>query len=381
MIKPMKRFGLVMILGSAVLLACLLGACNQPTPAPTATPTASFTPAPTLTLTASPAAQTPTVTATPTITPTPTPTITPTPEVLGSTANPLVMGIVLPEMDALRESNYIEIAARLGDQTGAAVQVMTLASYEELLEKLEMGTVHIAWMPPATYVYAHQRGLATVALVTNHYGVYAYGTQLIARVDSGMSTYYDPQTDKVTAPADAAMQQLAGLRPCFVSETSVSGYLVPAGLMRKASAPTREPVFAQSSGGVVRAVYAKDICDFGATYAISGDPRTASAILDQFPDVLSKVMILWRTEAIIPNLNVAFSPNLFDNANPQAVGLRTRLIAAFMALAETEEGRALLGTANDYNIEGFQETNDALYDPLRDLWLESGLSLEPFIGQ
>jgi len=47
----------------------------------------------------------------------------------------------------------------------------------------------------------------------------------------------------------------------------------------------------------VHAFYAQGACDFGATYI---DARTYPGLEDSFPDVLTKVIVVWRTPNIIP---------------------------------------------------------------------------------
>jgi len=61
---------------------------------------------------------------------------------------------------------------------------------------------------------------------------------------------------------------------------------------------------------VVRALYVKGICDFGATYALAGDPRTASAVVVDLPDVQDKSDHLMDKRPGHPELLLGLLPSL-----------------------------------------------------------------------
>ena len=320
---------------------------------------------------------TPTVNGTSSPTPTPTrlPTLTPTPEPLGSPSNPVVLGIVSETSDPQVAAAAEELARRLEASTRMSVTSSVLSDYGALVKALENGKVHITFMPPLTYLYASQRGLAEAVLLTNHFGVYQYGSEFLANVESGLTPYFDPISGFNSADAATALAQFEGKQPCWVDPLSPSGYIVPAGLLAIQSVSGPAPVFIQSHTAVIRALYIKGICDFGATFAISGDPRTSAAVLQDLPDAMDRVLIIWRTDPVIPNLNVSLLTGLSERN-------RQLLINSLLDVAKTAEGRALLSVATgNYQVDDLKGIDDLLYDPLRKVVDALQLNTKDMIGK
>lgn len=288
------------------------------------------------------------------------PTPTATPEPLGSKANPIILGLVPGESTPDQASQAATLAEQIGTAVGFTVKILVVDDYETLLTEMQVGKVHLAFLHPMTYIAAHQNELAEVALLTNHYGVYYYGAQFLASAESGLLSYFDPGTNGNTADAAGALNQLTGKKPCWVDPTSISGYILPAGLLAQNEIPVSPGATLLSQTAVIRALYIKGVCDFGVTFAISGDPRTSSAVIDDLPDVRERVMVLWQTDPVIPNLNLSYATALPAEMRPD-------LTQAFLDLAKTEEGQALLTAATgNYEIQDMRVVDDSVYDPLRD---------------
>jgi phosphonate transport system substrate-binding protein len=319
-------------------------------------------------------------TSTPTVTPTnnpsgtqePTPTATPEP--LGSPANPLILGLVKPDSGADISASADELAKQLDALAGYSVKATVFTSYPLLLAGLEEGKVHIVMLPPFTYLRARQLKLAEAALLSNHLGVFQYGTQFMAHVDSGFQSFFDPTQNQSTGDASAALKQFQGKRPCWVEPQSASGYIVPLGLLNQNQIKVPDGVVAQSHNAVVRALYVKGICDFGASFSTYGDPRTSSAVQQDLKDVMDKVLIIWRSEPIIPNLNVSYLPEI-------PVDMRQNISKAFTDLSDGSDGKSLLGKATDYDIQGFKTADDGAYDALRNLVEQNRIELETLVGK
>ncbi|HZW04935.1 MAG TPA: PhnD/SsuA/transferrin family substrate-binding protein, partial [Anaerolineaceae bacterium] len=267
-----------------------------------------------------------------------------------------------------------ELAVRLTVQTGFAIQSRVFPSAPELVEALQDGEVHAAWLQPLTYLYAHSRGIADVSLLTNHFGTYYYGTQFFANVESSFSSYYDAVTNTNLADAQSALAQLGGKTPCWVDTDSVSGYILPAGILSEIGVQVNTGVIARTATNVIRTLYITGVCDFGATFGVTGDPRTASAVLDDLPDARERVMVLWRSDAIIPNLNLSFLPNL-----PGEV--RQIVEQALVELVKSEEGKTLLSQANQYDIEDLRSVDDSIYDPIRGAVQRTNTDLNDVLGR
>jgi len=338
-----------------LVLALWLAACAQPQSA-TLTPTVTTTPAPTAT-------------------PTRLPTVTPTPFPLGSQENPFVIAVVEITAGPQTAVAAQELAVRLAAATARSVIVRTFSDYNDLLLALEESRAHIVWLPPLTYLHASRRGLAEAALITSHFGVYQYGTQFMANTASQFTPYFDPISGLTSAGPETALPQFEGMRPCWVEPGSPSGYIVPAGLLASQGVSTTTPIFVQTHTAVIRALYIQGICDFGATFSISGDPRTSPAVLNDLPDALNRVLIIWRSDPIIPNLNLSFIAGLTRKD-------RQDLIDALLVINQTAEGKALLSAAaGDYQIEDLRVVEDSLYDPLRAMVDALDLDPKDFIGK
>lgn len=320
---------------------------------------------------------TPTMTPGPleTATPTPRPTPTATPMPPGSPENPLILGLVQTDPGQNLDAPAVELSQKLANGSGLAVAARVFDGYSSLIEALAAGDAHIVFLPPMTYLYASQRGLAEVALLTNHFGVYEYGTQFLANAESGFTVYFDPLSGQNSAGPEVALSQFAEKRPCWVDPGSVSGFIVPAGLLSVNQIPTGPAAFSQSHSGVVRALYVKGVCDFGATFSFTGDPRTASSVLSDLPDALQRIPIIWRSEAVIPNLNLSYLAGLSETT-------RNQLNKAFLDLAATPEGLTLISSAaGGYEIQALKPVNDSRYDTLRAYRKALDLDLSGLVGK
>lgn len=316
-----------------------------------------------------------TVTPTLTLTATFPPTLTPTPVPLGNPGNPIIIGLVSETNDPQVAQAANELARQVEALSILTIRGSVYTSYNLLMDDLSFGKVHIAWLPPLTYLYASQRELAEVILLTNHFGVYQYGTQFMANVESEYTPYFDPISGFNSADAATALAQLEGFRPCLVEPQSASGFLVPAGLLKVNQISTQPPVITQTHAAVIRALYIKGICDFGASFSVSGDPRTSSAVQQDLPDAVNRIMIIWRSDPIIPNLNLSFATGMTE-ANRQA------LTSAFLEIAKTGDGKGLLSlSAANYQIEDVRAVNDEVYKPLRDIVQALALDLKETIGK
>ena len=308
----------------------------------------------------------------PTLTPIPTPTPTKAPP--GTSENPLTLALVGDQTDPDLQNAGQFVAKTLTDGTGIPVTYRILPNAEVLISDMSRGDAQIYFLLPATYIYAHSRSLADAQLLFSHYGLYAYGTQFFFHKDSGVFSYFDENSQSSVAGAEIALNQLQGKRPCWVSPDSVSGYLLPAAFLEGAGVRTQDPVFTYTTSASLRALYITGICDFAATYGISGDPRTAEAVVSDLTDVNQRIQVLWQSEAIIPSMNISFHPVLTTD---QAQALLT----SFLVMGGTETGQQWLMQAAQYQLDGMMIIDDSYYDDFR-LVLE-GYEYDPreFIGK
>lgn len=354
MLQPNQRvwqFFLAFIMLSVFLAACMP---ETPTPTPTIPPT-----------------ETPPLELTPTSTPTPRPSPTPTMPPLGTFGNPIVIGFIPPQNN-LGTSAIDDFVNALADETDYVIESFFYPDFQALSAALLDGEIHLTWLRPFEYLYLNQEGAAEVMLMTNHLGVYAYGVQFMAHRNRGFLPYFNPETNQPIGEPIDALQQLSGTRPCLINPQSIPGNFVPLGLLASASTPTLAPVFTYSYNAIIRALYIQGICDFGVTFALTGDPLTSSDIIHNLPDVQEQIMIIWRSEAIIPNLNLSASPSL-------PTFIRFRLEEAMIRIADVPPGLTMISTALDYDVEALRSIQDHFYNPLRSVIAPLELDLEAIL--
>ncbi len=307
---------------------------------------------------------------------TPAPSPSPTPAPLGSQANPIVIGFLLESGSDSRNTNAMdEIAQGIAEATGLSVISSTYGEPLALFTALEEGQAHLAWLHPLTYIYARERNLVEVGLLTNHFGSYYYGSQFLANIQSGFFSYFDPNINQSTADAATALFQLHGRRPCWVDPGSISGYILPLGILEANGIETQPAVIAQTHTAVIRALYIKGVCDFGATFAISGDPRTSSAVLDDLTDAGDRVIVIWQSEADIPNLNLSYA-NEVPAATVRAIN------EWFIEFIKSGHGKSTLTRAlNGYDVQDLRVVDDSIYDPLRSAVDLAGADVSQWVGR
>ena len=298
---------------------------------------------------------------TPAVSSTSTPEVTSTPEATpippGTEGNPIVMGIIYTS-PAEQAPAAEELIQYLADQTGWVFAIKTYNTSMDLLTDMDKGNVSFAWLHPEEYLYASEMNIASVALLTSHYGLYGYGSNVYIPGDSGFSLYFDEDTGTSTRDASASLRQFAQKTPCLVSTGSLSGYAYPLGLLAEQEININTPVLLQTHEAVIRAVAAGGICDFGVTYGILGDPRTASDIQADISDVMEKVKIAWQSPPDIPTLNLSYGVLLSGD-------LRYAISNALVEYAGRADGAQKLTQMTGYSIDGIRPASNDEYDSLR----------------
>jgi phosphonate transport system substrate-binding protein len=304
---------------------------------------------------------------------TPQPFSSPTPGPLGSANNPLVLGFVNPESDQKINDAGTLISQELTAYSLLSSRAEFYPDYASLLKDMSQGKTHIAWLPPATYLDAHQKGTASISLLSNHFGVFFYGTQFLANKASNFLPAYNPLTGTNTQDEKKTLEQFKDKRPCWVGTDSLSGYYVPLGILNENEIPVLPGAFLQNHPAVIRALYIRGICDFGVTFAHMGDPRTASVVQSDLTDAIDQIPVIYQSEAVIPNLGLAYSFLI-----PQE--MRKQLDAFFLSLPGIDANQKTLSSALNYEIQGLQKVDDSIYDRLRKILDASGANLESLVG-
>lgn len=256
-----------------------------------------------------------------------------------------------------------KLAAQLQSLTGYTVVTVAPNSEADLVEALGKNNAHIVVLSPFAYLLARQDGLISVALASLKSGEPLYGAQFIANRRSEFKSYYDELLADNTADAKQALHQFDSKKPCWSDVASPSGYVIPLGFLNDVKVQTRPAAFLAGQPTVVRAVYAEDICDFGATFV---DARLSPALEADYPDTLEKVVVIWRIPAVIPYDNVSFSIHM-------PVEMRRVLLRAFVDLMNTPEGRSAMQTV--YGIDALEPADEGLYAQFEKYSKASGVDL------
>jgi phosphonate transport system substrate-binding protein len=286
----------------------------------------------------------------------------------GTEQNPLILALgPSPRASADMVSAGEVIAAFIESHTGYRVVNVAPSSEGVLVEALGKGNAHIASLSPFGYMLARENDSVTVILASLRDGQAFYGSQFIANRESGFTSYYDAERDQNTADAVVALKQFQDKKPCWSDTASPSAYVVPLGLLTQSQVQVRDAAFLEGQLNVVRAVYADDICNFGATFV---DARDLPSLEADYSDVMDRVVVIWRAPKIIPYENISLSNSL-------PIEMRRVIQRAFIDLMLTPEGKAAVQTV--YGIDEIQIAEEAMYADFELYVKSSGLDLAELI--
>jgi phosphonate transport system substrate-binding protein len=313
----------------------------------------------------------PTASSTPiiaTVTPTVTPLVPLPTAALGDVKNPLILSLApAPRLDPNVLNASKVLIAHLEKSTGYQFTTIAPTSETDLIHRFQNGNAHIGVLSPFGYLLASENGNVDAAFARQQDGSAFYGAQFIVRSDAGFLPHFDSVKNENTADVSTALAQFQNKKPCWADPLSPSGYVAPLGFLNEAGVQTNDPAFVAGQPTVVRAVYAQGVCDFGATYI---DARTYPGLEDSFPDVLTKVIVVWRTPNIIPYDTLVFASNM-DN------DMRRILIRAFVDAMDTSDGSSAMQTL--YGMDTMQVAQDGQYQDFRKAVKASGLDLSSLV--
>lgn len=248
------------------------------------------------------------------------------------TPDPLVFGV--PSVLTANPGQAAQFAAELERRLDRPVTVQTVDRAVDLMQSLEDGTFDFAHLPPSmTAQTIAALELPLVAIVSRGGGT-TYRAQYNARCDLGLTGLGD----------------LAGLRFGFVSNSSVSGHLVPyleltdAGIDPEVDVTTS---FAGSHDAVILGIYANDL-DAGVSWE---DARVA--VSGDHPDVNDVVCVIGYSTPI-PNDAVLARAGLDAD-------VRTAMQEALVAMTADDAGRAVLNGFLGSDV-GYGTGPASLYD-------------------
>lgn len=311
---------------------------------------------------------------------------------LGSEANPIQVYFV-PSVEAQTITTGGEImAAALKEATGLNFEVFVPTSYAATVEAMcAAPDSSIGFIPAAGYVIANNRCGVDVAAAAVRRGWNVYWAEYIVRRDSDIYTFGD----------------LAGKTWAYPDAGSTSGFIVPSVELQAAGIEVGDQIEAGGHNQVVQAVYSGE-ADFGTTFfspaavpgapwAVGDNPEPYDLTVDESrvtadglfvgdvqvldaraniretaPDVVQQVRIL-RLSSPIPNDTLSFGPDF-------PAELRTSILDALYAFAETEAWSQSIGSEDFYGWSGLAPIDDATYDVVRLQFQLLGLTEQDIFG-
>ncbi|MBT3222804.1 MAG: phosphate/phosphite/phosphonate ABC transporter substrate-binding protein [Proteobacteria bacterium] len=255
---------------------------------------------------------------------------------LGSKANPL-------KITSTRTKGQ-ELATGLTATTGLHFTATTADDYMDQVVAIGEKKADLAFMNNMTYLLANEQyGARAIFAVERGQGDREYKGMII--------THKDSQTTKI--------EELDGKHIAYVEVHSLSGYIMPAMLLKSQNISPTKITRAGSHANVVRMVYERQ-ADAGFTYFEEADkdgtPRDARTQLTKdLPDVLNNVIVVTTTD-VIPNEPIVIGRDVDDD-------VREIIMSAMEELIQTEDGEKIFDDLNQ--ISGLRRVSDSEYDPIR----------------
>jgi phosphonate transport system substrate-binding protein len=274
------------------------------------------------------------------------------PAALGTEENPIIWAVVPSGETERVVTGFEEVAQMIFDETGLVVEPFVATEYAGVIEAMcaDPPKAHMASLATFSYILAAEKGCADVSLVSVRYGSPVYNGQIFVRADSDIASVAD----------------LAGKTICRPDPLSTSGWIIPSITLKAAGidpdTDIAQIVDAGSHDASVAGVYNGD-CDAGTSYV---DAR--GTIEEDYPDVMDVIKVI-EVSTDIPNDGVQFVPGLDSE-------LRTQIVDALLAIADTEAGQEALDVA--YSWTALEKHDDSFYDPFRQVLDAAGVSASEF---
>ena len=268
------------------------------------------------------------------------PTPAPTTD-MGTEENPIVWAFV-PSSDS---ETVLAGASSLTDlvqsETGIVIKPVVATDFSGVIEAMCNGEAGIGALNTFSYILAHSRGCADVALVSTRFGSAYYSGQIIAKADSPIETLAD----------------LKGTTFCRPDPLSTSGWVVPSITLRANGIDPDTDLTVLDAGGhpqVVTAVINGD-CDAGATYVDARDDEQKA-----------ETKVIAETSQI-PNDTISFASDV-------PADLQQKITDALLAIAENPDNAQLL--SDTYNWGGLIQGSDSFFDDFRQQLDAAGIQIQ-----
>ncbi|MCC6804985.1 MAG: phosphate/phosphite/phosphonate ABC transporter substrate-binding protein [Anaerolineae bacterium] len=272
--------------------------------------------------------------------PTPAPAAT-SDTALGTEEDPIVWAFVPSADSETVLAGASQLTDLIQEQTGLYISPVVATDFSGVIEAMCNGEADLGALNTFSYILAHRRGCADVAMVSTRFGSTYYSGQIITRADSGIETLAD----------------LVGKTFCRPDPLSTSGWIVPSITLRANGVNPDTDLTIVDAGGhdsVVTGVINGD-CDAGATFV---DARTDEQKADT---------VVIQESAPIPNDTISFAANLPEE-------MKQQIVAALTAIGADEAYTDLL--TETYNWGGLVPASDAFFDDFRQQLDAAGISID-----
>lgn len=278
----------------------------------------------------------------------------------GGASAPLKVGIIpFDKVDALQTS-FKQYADYLGTKSGrSGGEVYVTGNYAGILQALRSDQIDCAYLNPLSYVLAVQEfkdtpeHLVPIAMPYFH-GSLTYKGIVYVRADSGINTLKD----------------LKGKSFAFGDQTSTSGYLYPAGMMKEAGIDPKTDIKAVNISGNagVLSVYNKQ-ADGGATYETGIEGAFTDTATQKVDEAKVKQFKVIATTDSIPNGMFVARANL----DPATLD---KLKAALANINTDPQGQAALKAIPKGGWDKMVPADDHIFDSVRSKATILGLNLQ-----
>ena len=237
-----------------------------------------------------------------------------------------------------------DLARFFRDTLQMSVRLVATRSYAQLYDQVATGELHVAWMPPAVFVRAHDADDARLLLSTVHARASRYYGVMFVRDDSDVR----------------AIEDMRGRSVAWVDASSCAGYLFPRLAMAERGIEPKG-FFGEEMGGgsherVVEAV-AGGIADAGAgyTHELHLDSGEGPSSAWDHVDLGIEMRPILRSRPI-PNPVLCATRGL-------PLELEDRIVERLLRAHETDEGARVL--AGLLHVRRFERASMKDYDVVR----------------
>ncbi|MEX0806843.1 MAG: phosphate/phosphite/phosphonate ABC transporter substrate-binding protein [Candidatus Binatia bacterium] len=272
----------------------------------------------------------------------------------GKAPKVLRVGFVPAEDAQQVMQNAQPIVDLLQKRLGMEVQPFVAADYTGIVEALRVNKLDIAFLTPASYVFAKNEANVKVILKSERQGIASYYAAIITRADSGIKK----------------LEDLRGKTFAFGDSLSTSGNIFPRKMFKERGIdPVRDFKQVLYSGGHDATVLAvlNGKVDAGATYANSPDGNdTAWMRYLKDPEDVKKIHAIAFSEPI-PADNLVINGNLDES-------IARKVKESFLELSRDPKGKKMMRDL--YQIDGFVPATDSDYDSVREAFSIAGIPLK-----